>query len=148
MSQGETKKAGRLLEHRFRARAKELCTTRNVVRACLEQSGCCSETVEDLVLAIDEACQNIIRHAYCGETDEEIVLEIGCEGDELVVSLLDYAPEVSPDCLKSRDLDDMRPGGLGCYFIRQVMDDVSLSRLASGHGNVLRMVKRTKKPSE
>lgn len=131
-----------LLEHRFRARAKELCDTRTAVRTCLTQCGCGPDTVENVVLAIDEACQNIIRHAYRGETDEEIVLEIGREGEALVVSLLDYAPEVSPDCMKPRDLDDVRPGGLGCHFIHQVMDEVSLGPAPTGHGNVLRMVKR------
>ena len=129
-------------EYRFPARAKELCQTRTVVRTALTDRGCCSATIEDVVLAIDEACQNIIRHAYCRETDEEIVLNIGQDGETLVISLRDYAPEVSADCMKSRDFEDIRPGGLGCHFIQEVMDEVSLSRPPEGSGNVLRMIKR------
>ena len=135
-------KNDRLLEHHFPARAKELCDTRSAVRNFLTNGGCVSSTVDDVVLAIDEACQNIIRHAYRGETDEEIILQIGWEGDVLKISLEDSAPEVGSDCMKPRDLEDIRPGGLGCHFIQQVMDDVSVGPSPSGRGNILRMIKR------
>lgn len=131
-----------LLTHNFPARAKELCDTRSAVRNFLAHCGCASTTVEDVVLAIDEACQNIIRHAYQGETDEEIILQIGREGNVLKISLEDSAPEVSSDCMKPRELEDIRPGGLGCHFIRQVMDEVSVGPSPSGRGNILRMLKR------
>ena len=131
-----------LLSHAFPARAKELCDTRSAVRNCLIQCGCSSNTVEDVVLAIDEACQNIIRHAYQGETDEEISLLIGREGNVLKISLEDTAPEVTSDCMKPRELEDIRPGGLGCHFIKQVMDEVSLGPSPNGRGNILRMLKR------
>ena len=129
-------------EYRFPARANELCQTRTLVRTALTNCDCCSVTVEDVVLAIDEACQNIIRHAYGGDTSEEIVLNIERDGEMLVISLRDYAPEVGVDCMKLRDLGEIRPGGLGCHFIQEVMDDVSLGRPSEGRGNVLRMVKR------
>ena len=130
-----------LLEHHFPARAKELCDTRSAVRNCLTHCQYASATVEDVVLAIDEACQNIIRHAYRGETDEEIILQIERKGKALVISLKDSAPEVRADCMKPRDLEDIRPGGLGCHFIQQVMDEVSVGPSPTGKGNILRMVK-------
>ncbi len=133
-----------VLEHRFRALAKVLCETRSAVRNSLTQCGYRSAMVEDVVLAIDEACQNIIRHAYRGETDEEILLQIVRDGDALVISLRDYAPEVSSDCMNPRDLENIRPGGLGCHLIQQVMDEVSISRPPEGRGNILRMMKRMK----
>lgn len=136
------KKDNLLLTHNFPARAKELCETRSAVRNFLTHCGCVSTTVEDVVLAIDEACQNIIRHAYRCETDEEIILQIGREGNVLQISLEDKAPEVSSDCMKPRELEDIRPGGLGCHFIRQVMDEVSVGPSPSGRGNILRMLKR------
>ncbi|UCE64258.1 MAG: ATP-binding protein, partial [Nitrospirota bacterium] len=135
-------KANPLLTHNFPARAKELCDTRSAVRNFLTHCGCVSTTVEDVVLAIDEACQNIIRHAYQGETDEEIILQIEREGNDLNISLEDKAPEVGSDCMKPRELEDIRPGGLGCHFIRQVMDEVSVGPSPSGRGNILRMRKR------
>ncbi len=130
------------LTHNFPARAKELCETRSAVRNFLTHCDCVSTTVEDVVLAIDEACQNIIRHAYQGETDEEIILKIGREGNILQISLEDTAPEVGSDCMKPREFEDIRPGGLGCHFIKQVMDEVSVGPSPSGRGNILRMRKR------
>ncbi len=138
----EQNQGDRLLERRFRAQAGELSTTREAVRTCLRARGCRPDIVEEIILAVDEACQNIIRHAYCGDTDGEIVLELDLEGDTLIVSLLDFAAEVSPDRMKPRDLHDVRPGGLGTHFMRTVMDEVSLARAPSGRGNLLKMSKR------
>lgn len=143
MNNSDSKKIHDLvLDYHFPAQAKELCETRSAVRNSLTHSGCGARTVEDVVLAIDEACQNIIRHAYGGETNDEIILQIGRDGDDLVISLEDSAPKVSSDCMKPRDLEDIRPGGLGCHLIRQVMDEVTLGPSPSGRGNLLRMVKR------
>jgi len=130
-----------ILEHQFPARAKEFGHTRAMTRMVLNNHGWRSDKVEDIVLAIDEACQNIIRHAYQGECDNPITLRIEREGDALVVVLEDQAPAVSPDCMNPRALDDIRPGGLGCHFIRQVMDTVSIGPSPTGQGNILRMVK-------
>jgi sigma-B regulation protein RsbU (phosphoserine phosphatase) len=56
--------------------------------------------------------------------------------------LTDHAPAIDPSRVKPRNLDDIRPGGLGTYFIRRVMDEVEFLRPASGSGNLLRMVRR------
>ena len=129
-------------EYRFPARANELCQTRTLVRTALTNCECCSGTIGDVVLAIDEACQNIIRHAYGGETDQDIILNLSREGEWLVVTLRDFAPEVGEDCMKLRDLAEVRPGGLGCHFIQEVMDEVSMETPSEGRGNVLRMIKQ------
>ena len=142
MSEGhgsETTKV--LLERHFPARAKVLCQTRSAVRDCLLDDACQSVAVEDVVLAIDEACQNIIRHAYGGESDQEIVLSIIRHDSHVEIQLRDFAPPVSPDCLKPRDLDDIRPGGLGAHLIQEIMDDVSIEPSPDGRGNVMRMRK-------
>jgi sigma-B regulation protein RsbU (phosphoserine phosphatase) len=94
------------------------------------------------VLATDEACQNIIRHAYGGESDDVIEFEIEHQGDALVFSLVDHAPAIDPSQVQPRDLDDIRPGGLGTHFIRRVMDEVEFLNPPSGRGNLLRMVRR------
>lgn len=135
-------KAQPSLTHNFPARAKELCDTRSVVRNFLLHCDCLSPTLDDIVLAIDEACQNIIRHAYQGDTDETINLTIGIEKGILHITLQDFAPLVSSDCMKPRELEDVRPGGLGCHFIKEVMDEVSLGPSPTGQGNLLQMRKR------
>jgi sigma-B regulation protein RsbU (phosphoserine phosphatase) len=132
----------RLLQLRIPARAAELKRIRDTVREAVEGCGCSAKSTADIVLAVDEACQNIIRHAYRGESDNVIDLEVEHRGDGLVFSLTDQAPAIDPSQVKPRDLDDIRPGGLGTHFIRRVMDEVEFSRPASGRGNLLRMVRR------
>jgi len=131
-----------ILHHRFPARAKELGQARALTRMSLNNHDWCSDRVDDIVLAIDEACQNIIRHAYKGECDNPITMCIERQGDALVVVLEDQAPAVNSDCMNPRALDDIRPGGLGCHFIQQVMDHVSIEPAPTGQGNRLRMMKR------
>lgn len=119
----------------------ELSPLRTMIRAALNNHAGHSDRVEDIVLAIDEACQNIIRHAYRGECDDPITLHIELTPKALVITLDDHAPAVRPDCMKPRAFDDIRPGGLGCHFMRQVMDSVSIEPARIGSGNRLRMTK-------
>jgi len=128
------------LEHQFFAHARELGHTRALARTFLNNHGWPSDRVEEIVLAIDEACQNIIRHAYQGECDAPITLQIRLHGDELVIVLEDNAPAVSPDCMSPRAFDDIRPGGLGCHFIQQVMNTVAMTPSPTGQGNILQMI--------
>jgi len=132
----------RVLQLRFPARAAELKRVRDALRDSLERCGCSAKSAADIVLAIDEACQNIIRHAYRGESDDLIEVEVERLGDRLVFSLTDQAPAIDPSRVKPRDLEDVRPGGLGTHFIRRVMDEVEFLEPASGRGNLLRMVRR------
>jgi len=131
-----------LLEFRIRARSDQLGKMRAAVRECIEGCGCGETQTADIVLAIDEACQNIIRHAYKQDPSGVIELEIRREGKELVFALLDSAPKIDPSKVKPRDLDDIRPGGLGTHFIQKVMDRADFVPRPSGTGNLLRMVKR------
>jgi len=132
----------RLLQLRFPARAEELKRVRDAVRESMEGCGCSAKSTADIVLATDEACQNIIRHAYRGDSDNVIELEVEHRGDSLVFSLTDHAPAIDPSRVKPRDLEDIRPGGLGTYFIRRVMDEIEFLKPPSGRGNLLRMVRR------
>lgn len=119
---------------------------REVVAGAANMVGCGMDGTRDLVIAVDEALQNVIRHGYGGAEDGRIRVTIRQHDDVLSVSVRDWAPRVDPATVKPRDLDDIRPGGLGTHFIREVMDEVEF--LAPGDedggnaGNVLRMVKR------
>ena len=143
MTGGDVPGAGELLlRQRFAARAGELRSVREAVRREAVAQGCASECTGDIVMAVDEACQNIIRHAYAGRGDGEIVLEIERAGEELVVSLRDFAPPVDPSRVRPRDLDDVRPGGLGTHLIQEVMDGAGFAPPPPGGGNLFRMRKR------
>jgi sigma-B regulation protein RsbU (phosphoserine phosphatase) len=130
-----------VLRQRLPARARELRSLREEVRRHALAEGCGAECADDIVLAVDEACQNIIRHAYAGR-DGEIVIEIERVGPDLVISLRDFAPPVDPSRVKPRDLDDLRPGGLGTHLIRELMDCAGFAPPPPEGGNLFRMRKR------
>lgn len=126
---------------RFVADPAQLKRVRAAVRAAAQASGFAEEVTEHLILAVNEACMNVIQHAYKGDAAGEIVLEILNNPQRLVFRLKDYAPPVNPAMIKSRDLDDIRPGGLGVHFITTLMDEHRYLPHSGGIGNVLEMVK-------
>ncbi|MEL0107418.1 MAG: ATP-binding protein [Rhodospirillaceae bacterium] len=135
-------KNGLLLSYKFRSRPDQLKCVRAKVTEAVTSCGCIDNIIQDFVIAVDEACQNIIRHAYQGQPDGEIILEICKENDDIVVLLRDFAHRVDPNLIKPRDLDDVKPGGLGTYFIREVMDEVTFMPPPQNVGNLLKMRKR------
>lgn len=130
------------LELEFPATPEELQGSRDALRVQLERWGADERTSNDVVLAVDEACQNIIRHAYCGDPGV-IQMRVTREGDEIEVRLRDYAEKSDPACLEQgRALDELRPGGLGTHFIRELMDRAEFIEPPDGRGNLLRMRRR------
>ena len=102
----------------------------------------------DVVMAVDEACQNVIRHAYRGDPDGVIELEVRRAEGELQIEVRDFAPPVDPARIQPRRLEELRPGGLGTHLIRSAMDHTELRRPPSGPGNLLRMVKKLARGEE
>jgi anti-sigma regulatory factor (Ser/Thr protein kinase) len=95
-------------------------------------------------LAVDEACTNIIEHGYEGE--DRGLIEIVCEplDGELTITIQDWAKRFDPSSVPEPKLnvsvEDMGIGGLGIYFMRQVMDAVEFSY--ENGGNKLVLIKR------
>jgi sigma-B regulation protein RsbU (phosphoserine phosphatase) len=131
----------RLLQRRFPALAKELKGVRHAVESALSQTELDGAVLRDVVLAVDEACQNVIRHAYGPDGSGDAELTIDREGDSLIFALKDWAPRTDPARVHPRDLDDVRPGGLGTHLIGEVMDRVEFIDPPPGCGNLLRMTK-------
>ena len=126
---------------RVQAIADRLRLIRTAVGEATRAAGGSEEAARDVTIAVDEACQNIIRHAYKGDPQGEIVIEIAREGAKLIILLKDFAPTIDPSTVRPRDLDDIRPGGIGTHLIREVMDEVAFLDPPPGGGNVLRLVK-------
>ncbi|MBK8069250.1 MAG: SpoIIE family protein phosphatase [Rhodanobacteraceae bacterium] len=95
-----------------------------------------------LVLAVDEAVANVIRHAYAGCCDGRVELSFWLDADALRIELRDYADPVDPNRIKPRDLSECRPGGLGVNLIDSVMDAWGFRHPEDGPGNQLTMIKR------
>ena len=119
-----------------------------VVRAALEKMceaiGFDAEAVGKIVLSADEALANIIQHAYRGADDKPIDIELSPLVEEphrgLRICIRDYGEHVDRSRIRSRDLADVRPGGLGVHIMTHCMDELEY-RPADGGGTVLTMVK-------
>jgi sigma-B regulation protein RsbU (phosphoserine phosphatase) len=131
-----------MLELRFNSDPKKLRMVRERVQGIAEEFGCSKKLISDLVIAINEACMNIMQHAYKGEKSGEILLEMQKDSGEVQVMLTDFAEPVDPDGIQPRDLEDVKPGGLGTYFIQEIMDDCTYGHLDNRAGNFLRMRKK------
>lgn len=133
---------------RLRACPENLQSIRAHVRAAVLGLGCGEDEAADIVLAVNEACMNVIQHAYAGRDDGEIVLHIGNNAGCLEVLLEDFAPPVDLNRIAPRALDDLRPGGLGTHFIRTLMDECRYGHAEGGQGNWLCMTKRLRGPAQ
>ena len=131
----------RLFEVRFPAIPDRLCMVRALVTRAAEIVGCNKQLTEKLVIAVNEACMNVIQHAYRGDDTGEIVMEILNNDSQIKFLLMDFAEPVDLECVKPRDLDDVRPGGLGTHFIREIMDECEMGHLEGEKGNYLKMIK-------
>lgn len=119
----------------------KLCVLRHSVDQALAKLGLGADERLRLVLAVDEAAANIIRHAYCGQAGD-IALTLSAHPDRLEFRLRDWAPTASAQCLKQKSLSEVCPGGLGINLIDQVMDDWRIESVTSTAGNRMLMVRR------
>ena len=81
---------------------------------------------DELVLAIAEAAQNIVKHAFKNNANanELMVVQISCENKKLEIAFYDRGTPVDPKKVKHREIDNVKPGGLGTFFIQEIMDAV------------------------
>ena len=126
----------------FLSRADKLKPVRDVVRELAQRQGCTKENLDCMVMAINEACMNVIQHAYAEDDNGEIILEFWKDNDDLVIRIYDFADKVDKSKIKSRDLDDIKPGGLGVHLIHKVMDKVEYVDMPNEPGNLLEMRKQ------
>lgn len=131
-----------LLEKRYVAKAESLSEIRATIRNTLLQFGLDAYKIDPLVLAVNEACTNIIQHAYGPDCTGDILVEIFHSQEELVFRLTDFAPAVDISNMFPRQFDELKPGGLGIYLMRQLMDQLEFQTSKNSEGNILTMKKQ------
>ena len=118
-----------------------------VVRAATERLcrmlGFDEPDVTQVILSLDEALTNVIRHAYGGAEDQPIEIELSALGSpatDLRIRIRDHGRTADRRYIRSRPLDDLRPGGLGVHIMNECMDHLEYQH-AEGGGTVLTMLK-------
>ena len=132
-----------LEEHKeFPVESSSLKEIRSFTREVLAKDLAFKSTLDDVVLAVAEAAQNIVKHAYNGQpTGDNMKVEIKFDDKQLIVELFDKGKPAIPQNIKPRKLDDIRAGGLGTFFIGQIMDEVVFKTAATDWVNHLILTK-------
>jgi anti-sigma regulatory factor (Ser/Thr protein kinase) len=132
------------LHLKFSADTCELAGMRHAVRDFLLAASVPEMEAELMVLALDEACTNIIRYAYGGCTKHSIRLSIESTQTGISCTLRDYGRSCDPSKIRGRDLADFRPGGLGVRILHCAFDTVTFEPQA--RGTLLTLAKTRKSP--
>ena len=127
----------------FPVDSASLKDVRNFARGLFDQVPEFEDNREELVLALAEAAQNIVKHAYSGQPSGDTMrVEIEYQDKVLKMELFDKGKPVIPENIKPRKLTDIKAGGLGTFFIGQIMDEVVFKTNKEDWVNHLILTKR------
>ena len=128
----------------FLVSSASLKEVRTFSREVFEKINLPQEQKDELVLAIAEAAQNIVKHWYkdIAETNDRMEIKISLKDGELEIGFFDKGKAVVPKNIKHRKLDDIKPGGLGTFFIKQIMDAAVFKKDEKGWVNHLILTKK------
>ena len=123
----------------FPVSSRSLKEVREFSKEVIGQSELLRDNMDELVLAISEAAQNIVKHAYKDnqETTDKMQIKISFKNNKLEIGFFDKGKPVVEADIKHRSLDDIKPGGLGTYFIQQIMDEVVFKEATGWHNNLV-----------
>jgi anti-sigma regulatory factor (Ser/Thr protein kinase) len=129
-----------MIEIKIASNPRFLTVVRAMLSKLCELIKCSKEDQRKIVLAVDEACSNIIKHTCKCDPDRTIEVACSFEDGKLQIVMTDDGPAIDLATVHPRDLSDIRPGGLGLHFIKSIMDEVVYS-YDEKKGNVLTLVK-------
>ena len=129
----------------FIATKDQLKNIRAFVKSLLNEKDFSKDETEKIILAVGEASMNIVQHAYKGGNEgKKIKVEIEIKEKKLFVHLFDQGKPVVPENIKPRDLKNIKPGGLGSFFIGEIMDEVKFMSIGKDWINHLVLTKNLK----
>lgn len=118
---------------------------REFVVQAANKAGLNEKAVYEVELAVDEACCNIIDHAYGGEDKGEIECCTDIEPDELRITLKDFGSPFDPSQVADPELnvplEKLKVGGVGLFLMKKMMDEVRYKTSKLG-GNIITLVKK------
>ncbi|MBU3741817.1 MAG: ATP-binding protein [Candidatus Kapabacteria bacterium] len=128
------------------AATSELAALRDFVRSHIMAAGFTDFEVNGIVLAIDEACANLIRHGYHNDASKTIDVIVDVTGPDIRIDILDTATSFDPAVVPRPDMHryaaDRRRGGWGVAIMMRVMDAITYTPIgATGSKNRLTLVK-------
>ncbi len=119
---------------------KYLYVIRSTLYPLVLEAGFARKEARRVVLAVDEACSNIIKYAYEGDSAKTIGVKVSLDERLLRIELTDTGKKPDVARIAPRKLDEIRPGGLGTQFMASVFDRVEYDT-SRETGTVLTLVK-------
>tara|TARA_B000000460_G_scaffold190691_1_gene137792 strand:- start:18 stop:431 length:414 start_codon:yes stop_codon:yes gene_type:complete len=128
----------------FQVSSSSLKGVRTFSRDVFEKINLPQDQKDELVLAIAEAAQNIVKHGYkdVESTVDRMEIKISLKDGNLEIGFFDKGKPVVPENIQHRKLDDIKPGGLGTFFIKQIMDGAVFKKDQKGWVNHLILTKK------
>ena len=128
----------------FLVNSASLKDVRSFSRDVFEKLKIEKELKDELVLAIAEAAQNIVKHGYkdLENTTDRMEIKISLNDNQLEIGFFDKGKPVVAENVQHRKLDDIKPGGLGTFFIKQIMDGAVFKKDQKGWVNHLILTKK------
>ncbi|MBF0541723.1 MAG: ATP-binding protein [Nitrospirae bacterium] len=123
---------------------KYLRLIRAVVSTIGQMSSLSDDSIDQVMLAVDEACTNIIRHAYNNDFNKEIILQFNYSNDFFEVIIEDFGKKAEPDYFNCQPIGEIRTGGYGLHLIRRAFDVLNYDKTME-NGNRLKLLRYKKK---
>ena len=118
---GTSKTKSKEKELLIKSRTENLTAVRDFISSVVKEVNIPQDITGDVVLAVDEACTNIIKHAYKFLPDGDINIKIKYSPKKIIVEITDHGTPFSPDTVPTPDLkkyfEEKRVGGLGMYLM-------------------------------
>jgi serine/threonine-protein kinase RsbW len=125
----------------IKSRTENLSSLRDFISDNANNAGLGTDDIDDIILAVDEACTNIIKHAYKSVPDGEIIIEINYNSRKFTIKLIDHGNSFDPESVPVPDLQkylrQRKVGGLGLYLMRTLMDDVKYISVPGEYNQVM-----------
>ena len=129
----------------FKSDTKYLKDIRTFISMVTNKAGFSKEDNDNILLAVGEACTNVMRHAYCGDTTKDIIINCEEDKEKLTISITDFGKKPDVSKLECSHKEKLRRGGYGVICIKSIMDDVSYD-LSPEKGTILKLIKNKSRP--
>lgn len=124
-----------------KSRTENLSVIRDFISSNAAEAGLEFNDIENVMLAVDEACTNIIKHAYKFKPDGKIEIAFKFNSKKIQITIIDHGSTFDPDTVPDPDLQKYyrngKVGGLGMYLMKTLMDDVKYISVPGKYNKVL-----------
>ncbi len=125
----------------FKSYPRLLASVRALMRAYLREYGFEETRIHEIVLAVDEACANVVRHAHRNKPETLATVLLRRTDALLEIIVIDQGPPMPPDALRpfaapALDVATVRPGGLGLKLMNAIFDEVRITAGKRGGNRV------------